>query len=616
MQPTSLSRSAGRIFVFLCASALAARAQTTTDVAGAHAAGESIPLDRFVVSASRTLQDPANTPSSVSVVPVAELELAQIGDLRSALGREPGVVVVSTGGAGGPSAIYLRGSNAHHTLFVVDGVRMNDRAASYNNFLGSADLVNVGRLEILRGPQSTLYGSSAMGGIILIDTVQGCGTPTGSLSATAGSFDTYGGGAEISGGTAHVGYSAAAQRLVTANDAPTNELRQWSYSTRLEYAPTELVSVGATFRGQNDDYEQIGSRLFPAPGFVTSDNYLATVYGTLKVSETLSSKLTLGLHRRLYTFADTWGVSDMRNTRKVADWQTTWQATDNVEVVAGANYERSRFLVNGVRSKDKVGAGYVSGSWRPVEKITFTGGVRYDDFESVGSAVTWRSGVAWRPAAGTKLRATYGTGFAAPGSDDRYGVPQWGQLPNPDLDPEKSRGWDVGIDQEIFGKATLGLTYFHNRFRNLFEWEYVDFVTYQGRTVNRSRARTEGVEVSLDATLAPSVRTRISYTYLEAADATGARLARRPRHIADGEVRVQATKAFSIGAGLHLVSNRLERTGPIEDYTTVRVFSTYAVRENLLLKLRVENALDEEYEEVLGYASLPRGIFGGVEWRF
>ncbi|PTY08143.1 TonB-dependent receptor [Opitutaceae bacterium EW11] len=613
MQIIRPSRSSGWFFVFACAAVLPARAEFTGLIAS------SVPLERFVVSASRTPQDPLTTPSSVSVIPLEELQAEQISDLRTALAQEPGVVVVNTGAIGGPSSIFLRGANSHQTLFVVDGVRMSDRSASYSNFLGSADFVNLGRIEVLRGPQSTLFGSSAMGGVILMESVRGSGSPTGSVQATGGSFDTYGAAASVAGGQGSFGYSGSVARFSTENDLPNNDLRRWSYATRLEYNATPDLLFGATFRGQNDEYQQPGSRLYNAPGSVNSDNYLTTAYAQLRVGEDVTSRVTLGLHRRVYEYVGQWSASDLSNMRKIVDWQNTWQASRQLEIVAGANFEWSRYLINGTKSTDDVAAGYVSTTARPMENVTLTAGVRYDDFKSVGSATTWRAGAAWRVTSSTKVRATYGTGFSAPGSDDRYGVAQWGMLANPDLQPEKSRGWDAGVDQDLFGgKGTLSATYFQNRFRNLFEWEYVDYTTFQGRTVNRSRATTNGVEFAFQAKLTPDLQSRVSYTYLETDDkANGRRLARRPRHTLDAELRYRLVAGLEVGAGVRAVADRVESNGTAdEDYTTARVFATYEVRRNLLLKLRVENALDERYEEVLGYASLPRGVFGGVEWRF
>jgi vitamin B12 transporter len=282
------------------------------------------------------------------------------------------------------------------------------------------------------------------------------------------------------------------------------------------------------------------------------------------------------------------------------------------------NLEKSDYTISGGTNSDRVAAGYVSATLRPVDGITLTGGVRHDDFRSVGGATTGRAGLAWLPAAGTKLRATYGTGFNAPGSSDRYGVPTWGQLANPGLAPEKSRGWDAGLDQDLAGgAATVSVTYFQNQFRNLFDWEYVNYVTYEGRTINRARATTEGLELAATSRLGDRVKARASYTCLEAHDDdTGARLARRPRHTGDAEVQVQATKTWLAGAGVHLVASNLDGATPFGSYTAVRVFTSYAVRPGFLLKVRVENALDRSYEEAYGYPALPRRVFASAEWRF
>jgi vitamin B12 transporter len=619
-QPNSRSRVARLSFSIalgLGALASVARAQD------ARADSSAVTLDNYVISASRTAQDPRYTPSSVTELPLSELATVQITDLRTALGREPGVIVSTAGGVGGLTSVFIRGANNHHTLFVVDGVRMNDRSTTYNNFLGGADLAGLDRIEVLRGPQSTLYGSSALGGVIALSTTQGCAPTAGTIALTAGSFETLGASAAVQGGSRKIGYSASVARYQTANDEPHNDFEQWSYATRLEFAPTDTVLAGATFRGQNSDFDQNGSRYFVSPGNAASNNYLSTVYGQVRAGEGFKSRLTAALHRRSYDWTDLsgspWAVnSALNNAREILDWQNTWAPSTRVEVVAGANHERSRYDVDGVRSRDQVIAGYLSGTAHPVKNVTVTAGVRHDDFDSVGEATTWRSGVSWRPAANTKLRTTYGTGFSAPGSDDRYGVASWGQLPNPNLRPEKSRGWDVGIDQTLpSGNATVSATYFQNRFRDLFEWETVDFVTFQGRTANVARAKTEGMEIAVSASLGEAVETRVSYTYLEAHDTTtGARLIRRPRHSGDAEVRVRASQAWLIGAGLRVGADRTETVGPFESYTTVRVFTSYALRPELIVKLRVENALDEAYDDVRGYAALPRGVFGGIEWSF
>lgn len=577
-----------------------------------------VPLDEFVVSASRSTQDPWFTPSAVTRIDPAALDNLQIEDLRGALAREPGVIVVNTGATGGQSSVFMRGASGHQTLFVVDGVRMNDRAAAYANFLGGAGLTDVGRLEVLRGPQSTLYGSSAMGGIVLMETARASRGLRGSLAVTAGSFHTAGGGASIEHGSERFGITAAAARLVTGNDRPGNHFKGTSIATRIEGRPLNSLQLGVTYRGDLADYEEPGSRLFPAPGLAESRNHLVTAYAQIELTDSLSSRVTAGLHRRNLSFAADWGTSTTRNVREILDVQNTWTATPAIELVFGTNIERSKYEIANETSRDDLFGGYISAVARPHEKVALTAGGRYDDFESVGGAGTWRTGASWLVLEHTKLRATFGTGFSAPGSDDRFGVAQWGQLANPGIAPEKSRGWDIGIDHEMFhGNLTASATWFRNTFRNLFEWQTVDFTTFEGRIVNRARASTEGFELALAGRFSPAVHARLAYTYLDARnDSDSLRLIRRPRHTLDTDVTIQASRSLMVGAGLRAVADREDTAGPIEDYTTVRLHATWSVRQDLRLRLRMENALDESYEEVLGYPTLPRGIFGSAEWMF
>ena len=641
MNNTLLSLNTGRfLLAFTCvATALASAARAQTDATVAMAVPdqhEAVRLDNYVVSASRTPQDLRYTPSSVSVITPAELAASQITDLRSALAAEPGVGIVNTGATGGPSSVFIRGANSYQTLFVVDGVRMNDRSAAYQNFLGDADLGGIDRIEVLRGPQSTLYGSSAMGGVIAIDTTHGCGDARGTLSALAGSFSTVGGSASVQGGSKTLGYSGFISRVVTDNDQPNNNSKTWNFATRVEYAPSETTLVGITFRAQDGDYQQPGAVNDPyaSLSLIEAKNYLGTIYGQIHFSPEVTSRLTAGWHQRDYASTSYGSTSSYRNTRDILDWQNTWAATREMEIVAGVNYERSYYTVNGQQTNDTVKAAYVSATYRPIETLTLTGGLRGDDYSSVGSAVTWRSGLSWLLAKGSKLRATYGTGFTAPGSDDRFGSGLY-QIANPNLRPEKSQGWDVGFDQELFGKAyTASLTYFHNRYTNLFDWhtfaptdpEYdATKSPYRGYTRNIGHATTGGVELALNAKFNDRFSARAAYTYLDAMnDSSAIRLTRRPRHSVDGEVRFQATDSWLIGTGLHIVADREDidySTYPypqarVEDYTTVRLFTSYALHKDILIKLRVENALDEKYSEVLGYPALPRAVYGSVEWKF
>ncbi len=135
--------------------------------------GANDEIEELVISASRIPQEWRRTSSSVSVISLGEMAKLQVVDLKESLAQQPGVSVVTTGTVGGGTSVYIRGAYPHHTLFIVDGVRMNDRSASYDAFLASSSLGGLDRIEVLRGPQSTMYGSAAMGGVILIDHSRG-----------------------------------------------------------------------------------------------------------------------------------------------------------------------------------------------------------------------------------------------------------------------------------------------------------------------------------------------------------------------------------------------------------------------------------------------------------
>jgi len=608
------ARKLARLFIPLVAASLAAPLCL-------HAENDVHNLDQLVVSATRSPQDPKFTASSVTALSLPDLQSAQIPDLRTALSETPGVIVAGTGATGAQSSVFFRGANADQTLFVVDGVRLNTSTASYVNFLGNADLTGLGRIEVLRGPQSTLYGSSAMGGVILLETTHGCDQPVNAFSFSAGSFRTLAGEMASSGGNATTGYSVALDHTQTDNDRSYNKYKSSNYSSRIESQLAPWLLTGVTVRGVTGQYEEPGPTTYYSPGDIQSRTHLATAYAEAKAGETLRSRLTLGWYQDEYTYDDgsVWDHYYARNTRNLLDWQNTWAAASWAEFVAGLNAERSNYL-SGEVSKDRSLAEYLSSTLHPSANVEVTAGLRHDRFDTWGGATTWRTGIAERLSDSTKLRATYGTGFNAPTPADRYGSAPY-MLANPDVKPEKSRGWDLGVDQSLLaGRVTLAATYFENHFRDLLQYEVVNPVTYAGEMINVARARTRGAELELNAKLTSTLTLRSSYTYLEAVNqTTGSRLIRRPRHSYDGGLEYRATSAWTVGAGAHVMADRVDgayAAAPLSGYTTFRAYTSYAVLANCTLKLRVENALDRQYQEVAGYPALPRAVYGSIDYRF
>jgi vitamin B12 transporter len=633
MHPTTLSRLAGRpLLAFACSLACAALsfadpAASTTQIAFL-APRDVMLLDRIIVSASRSPQAARYTPSSVTAHDLSYLGSAQVLSLEEVLDRTPGISLVSLGGRGSQASVYIRGSEIDHVLFFVDGVRMNSAQAGYAGFLGGADLNGLERIEILRGPQSTLYGSSAIGGVILLETASTATSSDtqarGVAQARAGSFDTFGASIAARASAGPVRSSVSLGYEETDNFRPGNAFKALSYSTRLEANLASQLLLGATLRGQDVAYDEVGSLSFPGNGRADNLNHLATVYSQWTPTATFASRLTGGWHQNEFTWTDkTYGPSSnfyTRNTREILDWQNTWDASSRLRIIGGVNAETATYSSGGKDLKDRLRSAYLSTSVRPTKSLTVEGGVRTDDYDLTERADTWRSGASYRiDKSGTKLRATYGTGFKAPTVVNRFGSPPFYGA-SPLIGPEKSKGWDAGFDQEVFGeKLVASVTYFQNRFRDLILSTY-DFSSGKYIANNVRRARSEGVELGITAKPTEPLTLRAAYTYTSALDLSAVkttRLPRRPRHITDLDAEYQATRAWLIGVGVHFEADRvLSTTVRLEDFTTTRLYTSYTLNDAVSLKFRIENVLDETYAEVAGYPSAPRAVYTSIDWKF
>lgn len=263
---------------------------------------------------------------------------------------------------------------------------------------------------------------------------------------------------------------------------------------------------------------------------------------------------------------------------------------------------------------------YLQDQWSVSEALTLTGGLRWDDYDTFGDEITYRVAAAYYLAASaTKLRASYGTGFRAPSFLELFAVSDF-FVGNPELGPEKSQGFDVGLDQ-YFGEGThlVSLTYFRNDLEDLIA---TDFGAFPATSENVEEATTQGIEVSARGEIVEHLHYQFAYAYLEAEDDTNAqRLLRRPRHAVSADLRYVAEK-WIVGAGVLGIIDREDIDAQSfarvsgDDYWVARLYGSYQILESLTAKARIENLLDEDYEEVNGYPALGIGLYGGVEWRF
>jgi len=597
------------------------------------ARGQDVPIQLapVVVAATRVPESSATVGSDVAVVTGGDLAREQLTTLQDALGVIPSAPVFASGQAGGAASIFMRGANSDQTLFLVDGIRLNDANTDYAVFLGGARMFPGDKLDVAFGPQSTLYGSDAAGGVVSLTLQKGSGPMSGDIAVEAGSFDTFSETASIQGASGKWAYDGGFATASTDNSRVNNAFDSTNFAARIDYAAGRFVDLGATLRAFRSHYGDPGDSFTnDTVSHETEENTLATLFADARLTQYVDSRLTLGLQDRHYNAlidASAYNPLETQITntgRFVADWQNVFQMTQSNRLVAGLTEEGDSNLNTGFGNIDRHEDDFAlfgEDEWNPLKGVYLTGGLRRDDYDTFGAATTGRATAALLMANNAlKLRGSYGTGFNAPSFLDLYGV-DVGYQGNSKLVPERSQGWDMGFDFYSPGNlGTVSFTWFRTDYENLIT---DNFNVYPATTVNLGSARTQGQEISVKTTLAAIIQTKVSYTRLEADDVTdGTPLERRPRYQADADLWADLGRGFSIGGGAGWTGARADvdpqtyLTIYDPTYAVARVYAAWKINRHLTVKVRVENALDKAYQPVAGYPALGRGIFGGAYWAF
>ncbi len=618
MTPSFRRRLTASLFFALAGANPALRAQATPER-----------LEPLVTTATRTATPVRTLGTSTDILDAAEAARRQVSSLADLLGDTSGSPLLSSGAAGGSAALFLRGANSNQTLFLVDGLRLNDPNTDYAVFLGGACLAACDSLEIAHGPQSTLYGGEAIGGVVSLRAKRGEGEPRLRTALEIGSFGTVQAAATAQGERGASAYHVAVQGGHTDNDRPHNAFDSTNTTLRLDHSLSEHTAVGGTLRWFHGDYESPGDRYTNDPDNVEQeDNLVVTAFADFQTGPAWRTRVTLGGQDRRFVSTNPGptgpNVTVVKNRRGVLDWQSTWTGVDRHRVTAGFTAEANHTRNTGfgdINERQQLFALFVQDEFSPVDHVYLTAGLRSDDFDTFGRQTTGRVTAAWLVARErVKLRGSYGTAFRSPSFLDLYGRSTF-YVGNPDLKPERARGGDAGVDFYLAAeRGTLGITWFDNRFLDLIVY---DFAVFPGTVANVERARTRGVEVKADLKLSASTRLQLAYTGLEADNLTqGTRLLRRPRHALGADLGHEWNARFNAGAGVRWVAQREDvdaatfRTVDGEDYTVMRAYAAWSFGSSLTLRVRVENLLDERYAEVNGYPQPGFGVHVGAEWRF
>ena len=581
----------------------------------------------IVISATRNPTPAREVASSITVIDREEIEQKRLPTVADYLREVPGVSVASNGGPGQTTRVFLRGADSDHTLVLVDGVAVNDPSDvgdAYDFAYLTPD--NIERIEVLRGPQSTLYGSSAIGGVISITTRQGEGKPGVQGFAEGGSYDTYKAGIGSSGATDRFNYSVEGTRFRTGgfptfdhflggqgSDPVADDTLSGRASAKL--ADNLSVNVAGRYTNGVANYDDFGAN---ADNKTADHQWSGRASGDLALFDGVwKQELGVSDMRNLRNTINDGFVTEYDGSRQKADWVNNVKLAPNNTGTLGFELQRESF--------DGTGSPETSMDTRSAfaqDQLSFgdaffaTVGGRVDNFSTFGTTATYRVAPAYFiKDTGTKLKASYGTGFKAP-SLFQLNAPIYG---NARLQPEKSRGWDAGFEQSFWGdRLSFGSTYFRNDIRDLIDFDFATF-----RYLNVGRAQTHGLENFILLRPWTDTMLRADYTYLRTEDeATHSELLRRPQNT----LNLTLDQRFLEGKGdaqfiVRSVSGREDidfNFSPtiVKPYTTLNVNASYQLVPEARIYGRIDNLLDKRYEEIYGYGqpglTFMVGVKGGL----
>ncbi|MCX6559769.1 MAG: TonB-dependent receptor [Candidatus Aminicenantes bacterium] len=625
-------------------------------LAGQEAKDQTVPPLRHevVVSATRIETPVREIASAVTVLTRRELDRTSRTNILDVIQDGLGVSAVRNGGPGAASSVFLRGANSEHVLVLLDGVSLNDPMNPSRSFdLAHLSLDNVERIEILRGPQSTLYGSDALAGVVNIVSRRGAGKPSISLETSAGSYGTLHSSASAAGGAGRLAYSFGLSHILTrgfsaastafAGNTEPDGYRNLSLSGNLGWtispsteaglalrivdARSDIDGFGGTGGDDPNSRQDYRSQLVSARGrtllfdgrweLKASASYLGAGRDNSNPVDALHpfDSETGRFRSRLFKIdaQNNLFLSPAQTLTFGGDWQreegessyrseSAWGPYDSA--FPGRDAERA-----GVFAQDQLRLGGV---------FFATAGVRLDSHSRTGTSVTYRIAPALAiDATGTRFKATLGTGFKSPSLYQLFAPgTAWGPIGNDTLRPERSTGWDAGIEQALAGGRILaGLTWFRNDFRDLVDFDYS--LGY----INIGRARTEGLEAFARFQPSETVDLRLSYTRMNARDLdAGTALLRRPKDKAVVEAYWRPLRQWEIRVSAAYVGSRADRDYSVLDTPAVTLRDYFLADADLAFQagprtrlfLRLDNLFDERYETVFGYGTPRLSAYGGV----
>lgn len=650
---------AGHRAVLAAVAALAVLA----DVAVTQQRRDTLRLPELVVTATRLPEAPDEVPATVTVLQGDDLRARGVRFVLDGLREVPGVQVVQSGSFGGAASLFLRGGESNYVKVLVDGVPVNQPGGAFD--LAHLTTDNVDRIEVVRGPASVLYGSDAVTGVIQIFTRRSAGATRLGAAVEGGTYGTVRWDVSAVGGGEALGWSAALARQTTDGIYDFNsDYRNTVASAAVRVTPDDRTDAALSFRYHDGAFHyptDFTGTPVDRNQFNTSETTTFSLDAGRRLADWIEARVVVGVND-ITSGAENRpdpapGPADYLTSlaqvdRRTADVRAIVHPGLGATLMAGVGYD-DQSEQSSSRSDGPFGpsestfeatrtnwAYYLQGAIDPVDPLSLTAGLRLDDNERFGEFVTFRLGAVARLAAATRLRGSVGTAFKEPSFFENFATGF--VVGNPDLDPERGRTWELGVEQDLLRRSlTLSATYFNQRFRDLIQYTPSPAEPGDPNYVNIGDARAYGLEVEATARPAAGVAVTAAYTRLvtrvldpgfasgeDSEFVEGEALLRRPGH--SGSVRLSYDWHGRARFGLvtTVVGARDDlrfaqfpeptRRVTLPAYATVDlsadvvVVSGAGVRPPVRLLARAANLFDETYEQIANYRSAGRTITIGA----
>ncbi len=595
-----------------------------------------------IVTATRSSLAAERAPSSVTVLSGADLRREGTTTVADALRQVPGLTLAGTGSYGGATSLFIRGGESKYTKVLVDGVAVNEAGGAFDFSTLTTD--NVERIEVVRGPASVLYGSDAMAGVVQIFTrADGEGT-SGSLSGRAGGYGSYDVEAALRGGGARLGYSLGSARHATDGFQAFNSGYRSHVTSGLLRSASANADARLSMRYTDSElhFPTDGSGQVVDSNAVSRGDRVAVGldagWRVARLVELRAALASYDVHGETDNQPD--GLGDTggyyytttdRTRRRSGDLRLNLDLPGGTRLTVGGQVERqwqaseteSNFGDNGFTARRRTSGAYAQTLFAPADRYTVALGSRFEHNERFGDFVTWRGAGTVRVADGTRVRGSVGTAFREPTFLENYGGAF--VIGNPDLRPEHALSADVGVEQALGSRATIGATWFANSFRDLIDYQYSPT---EPNYFNLARTRARGLEVEGRLALPAGFHADAAFTYLEtrvvepgsangatATFAEGAHLLRRPAQTLDlglgfrDENGALQLRTLTVGTreDNYYAPDFTVAHVTLPAYTRADLSGELALRTgprgpaSVRLTARIENLFDARYTDAAGY---------------